>query len=85
MLGDSKPSELMVSMLSLLGNHKPCFLFNHLADKNNVVADCLSRAIIDIVSIGIDYTAMAKAQIASEEIQAYRTAITNLMLADMPV
>ena len=29
-LGDSKPSELMDSMLSLLGNHSPCFLFKHL-------------------------------------------------------
>lgn len=29
-LGDSKPSELMDSMLSLLGKHTPCFLFKHL-------------------------------------------------------
>ena len=29
-LGDSKPSELMDSMLSLLGTHTPCFLFRHL-------------------------------------------------------
>ena len=29
-LGDSKPSELMDSMLALLGSHKPCFLFRHL-------------------------------------------------------
>lgn len=29
-LGDSKPSELMDSMLSLLGSHTPCFLFKHL-------------------------------------------------------
>ena len=28
---------------------------------------------------------MAKAQVASEEIQAYRTMLTNLKLADMPV
>lgn len=29
-LGDFKPSELMDRMLSLLGTHKPCFLFKHL-------------------------------------------------------
>ena len=29
-LGDSKSSELMDNMLSLLGNHNPCFLFKHL-------------------------------------------------------
>lgn len=29
-LGDSKPSELMDSMLALLGSHTPCFLFRHL-------------------------------------------------------
>lgn len=29
-LGDMKPSELMDSMLSLLGTHQPCFLFKHL-------------------------------------------------------
>lgn len=29
-LGDSKPSELMDNMLSLLGQHKPCFLFRQL-------------------------------------------------------
>ena len=29
-LGDSKPSELMYSMLALMGSHKPCFLFRHL-------------------------------------------------------
>ena len=28
--GDSKPSKLMDSMLSLLGDHNPCFLFEHL-------------------------------------------------------
>ena len=29
-LGDSKPSELMDSMLALMGSRKPCFLFRHL-------------------------------------------------------
>ena len=29
-LGDSKPSELMDNMLSLLGQHRPCFLFRQI-------------------------------------------------------
>jgi len=57
----------------------------HISGKENVVADCLSRAPIDNVSIGIDYKAMAEAQANSEEVQAYLTAITNLHLANMPV
>ena len=35
--------------------------------------------------MGIDHTAMTAAHVVSEEIQAYRTAITNLQLADMHV
>ena len=35
--------------------------------------------------MGIVYTAMVAAQKASEDIQVYRTAITTLQLADMPV
>ena len=50
----------------------------HISDKDNVVADCLSRATFGNVSMGIYYTTMAAAQVVSEEIQAYRTAITNL-------
>ncbi|GFS03142.1 Gag pol protein [Elysia marginata] len=29
-LGDSKPSELMDNMLSLLGQHQPCFIFRQI-------------------------------------------------------
>ncbi|GFR95204.1 Gag pol protein [Elysia marginata] len=29
-LGDSKPSELLDNMLSLLGQHQPCFLFRQI-------------------------------------------------------
>lgn len=57
----------------------------HLPGKDNVVADCLSRASIDNVSLGIDYRALSSAQVDSEDIQAYRTAITNLTLVDMPI
>ena len=57
----------------------------HVSGKLNVVADCLSRSSVNKVSLGIDFVAMARAQIDSEEIQSYRTAITGLKLADMPV
>ena len=50
-----------------------------------IVSDCFSRAVIDNVYIGIDYTAMVKAHVSIKEIQAYRNAITNLKLADIPV
>lgn len=58
----------------------------HIAGKDNKVADALSRASIDSISahVGIDYSAMAKAQQDDEEIKAYRTAITNLTLEDIP-
>ena len=54
----------------------------HITGKKNVVADCLSRAVteskISAVSLGIDYPAMAMAQISSADVQAYNTALTNL-------
>ncbi|GFN76420.1 Pol polyprotein [Plakobranchus ocellatus] len=54
----------------------------HISGKKNVVADCLSRAVTDInaVSLGIDYTAMAAAQASSADVQAYKTALTNLQI-----
>ena len=57
----------------------------HLPGKDNVVADCLSRAAVDNVSVGIDYTALASAQMEDEDTQAYRTAITNLKIVSMPI
>ena len=57
----------------------------HISGKDNVVANCLSRAAIRNVSMGIYYAVMASAQVISENIQGYRTAITNHQLADMPV
>ena len=56
----------------------------HLSGKDNVVADCLSRAPLDSVSVGIDYVAMAHAQNCGE-VQSYKTAITNLTFANVPV
>ncbi|GFN84859.1 retrovirus-related pol polyprotein [Plakobranchus ocellatus] len=29
-LGDSKPSEVMDTMLALMGDHRPCFIFRHI-------------------------------------------------------
>ena len=57
----------------------------HVSGKLNVVTDCLSRSSINKVLLGIDFVAMTRTQIDSEEIQPYRTAITGLKLADMPV
>ena len=57
----------------------------HVNGKDNLVADFLSRAFINDVSLGIDFIQMAKAQVESSDIQAYRTAITNLKLADLPI
>ena len=51
----------------------------HVSGKNNVVAHCLSRTVtINAVSLIIYYTAMAKLQAASIDIQTYRTAVTDL-------
>ena len=45
----------------------------------------ISRASISNVSMRINYTIMTTTQVVSEEIQAYRTDITNLQFADVPV
>ncbi|KAK3792624.1 hypothetical protein RRG08_035956 [Elysia crispata] len=51
----------------------------HVSGKNNIVADCLSRSrTTNAVSLGIDYIAMARAQAASIDVQAYKTAFTCL-------
>ena len=57
----------------------------HISGKDNIVADCLSRASIKNITLGIDYAEMAAAQAVSDDIQSYRTAITDLKVADMPV
>ncbi|KAJ8400781.1 hypothetical protein AAFF_G00391350 [Aldrovandia affinis] len=51
----------------------------HVAGKSNIVMDCLSRAVVDAVPLGIDYARMA----SDLEVQAYRTATTSLQLADV--
>lgn len=57
----------------------------HITGKSNVVADCLSRPSINLITLGIDYTEMARVQKTSKEIQAYRTAITGLDVRYIPI
>lgn len=55
----------------------------HISGKENVVADSLSRAPVDAVCVGLDYTALAAAQTTSADALASRTAITGLRLQEM--
>ena len=57
----------------------------HIAGQDNNVADALSRTPVHTVStqVGIDYTAMAIAQQQDDEMKAYRTAITGLVVEDV--
>ncbi len=59
----------------------------HVAGKDNLVADALSRCTTDVnaVQLGVDYAEMAADQSAEDGINNYRTAITNLKLEDVPV
>ena len=52
--------------------------------KDNPVVDSLSRAIIQSVQLGIDYSAMATDQAKDPEVQSYRTTRSNLVLQDIP-
>lgn len=52
----------------------------HISGKDNIVADCLSRPNVEAVSLGIDYTAMAKAQENCGSIQQ-----TSLQIVSMPI
>ena len=54
----------------------------HVAGKHNVVADALSR-INDIDSSGVDFERLAATQATSEEITAYKTAVTGLNLENI--
>jgi cleavage and polyadenylation specificity factor subunit 1 len=58
----------------------------HVSGKDNCVADALSRTVISAITteIDIDYAAMATAQVEDPEIPAYRTALSNLVLEDVP-
>ena len=58
----------------------------HVAGKDNCVADALSRSVINAITteLDIDYSAMAAAQANDPEIIAYRTAVSGLILEDIP-
>jgi hypothetical protein len=56
----------------------------HVAGKDNPVADALSRASIEAISAGVNYEAMANDQRTNPDVQAYRTAITGLRFEDVP-
>ena len=63
----------------------------HVHGRDNAVADALSRVDISINPVArmtdpssLDLLKMAQAQAADVGVQAYRTAITQLVLADLP-
>ena len=57
----------------------------HVAGKDNVVADALSLAAISAISGGIDFSALAAAQLADPvDMAACWTAIMGLLLKDIP-
>jgi cleavage and polyadenylation specificity factor subunit 1 len=64
---------------------------HHIAGKANVPADCLSRAPLqtssiscDAVNLGLDLAALSAAQSTSEDVRAYRTAVTSLHVRSVP-
>jgi len=55
----------------------------HKSGTDNVVADCLSRASVDAVTLGVDYNALADAQTNCPETDALRSAVTGMQLQDV--
>lgn len=47
----------------------------HVASKNNLMADCLSRAQVGSVHLGVDYSAMAADQLVNSVSQAFRSVL----------
>ena len=50
----------------------------HIEGKKNAFADALSRVEIDAVSLGVDFSELAQAQLCDPELPAIRTAATSL-------
>ena len=67
--------------LAYISEYTTCL--QHVSGKSNKVADALSRPAISAVTAGIDYAALAAAQREDEEMLAYRTAISGLVLEDV--
>ncbi|CAI5688240.1 unnamed protein product [Oreochromis niloticus] len=57
----------------------------HVAGKSNCVADCLCRALVSPIYVGIDFDAMAADQRADPDVLALRSEQTGLVLEDRPV
>ena len=70
--------------LAAISEYTTCV--KHIAGKSNLVADALSRTIVNAVhrsESGVDFTAMAAAQREDKETAAYRTATSGLVLQDV--
>ena len=55
----------------------------HVAGKDNHVADCLSRAVAGAVHLGLDYTRIAADQTTDPDVQRLRTSTTGLQVEDV--
>lgn len=54
-----------------------------MAVKDSLVADCLFRVQVGSVHLAVDYFAMATDQLVDSDIQAFRLAVTGLLLQDV--
>uniref|UniRef100_A0A8C5DEF6 Gypsy retrotransposon integrase-like protein 1 n=1 Tax=Gouania willdenowi TaxID=441366 RepID=A0A8C5DEF6_GOUWI len=57
----------------------------HIAGKSNVVADCLSRAVIHTVQLGLDYSSMSAEQALDPGIRSLKHSDTGLRLEEVAV
>ena len=55
----------------------------HVAGKDNQVADCLSRAVAGAVHLGLDYSRMAADQTTDPDVHTLRTSTTGLTIEDV--
>ena len=52
----------------------------HVAGKDNQVADCLSQAVVGAVHLGLDYNRIAADQTTDPDVQLLRTSTTGLKI-----